>query len=145
MIHIPYKGSSQAHLDMISGQVQIMFDTTSSAMAQIKAGKLKPLAITVPARSKELPNVPTIAESGFSAAEMATWYALYATAGTPADVVAKLSAELTRVIALPDIQTKLRALGGEPSTISREQLVTMQRAESERFGKLIRDAAIKLD
>jgi tripartite-type tricarboxylate transporter receptor subunit TctC len=145
MIHIPYKGSSQAHLDMISGQVQIMFDTTSSAMAQIKAGKLKPLAITVPARSKELPNVPTIAESGFSAAEMATWYALYATAGTPADVIAKLSAELTRVIALPDIQTKLRALGGEPSTISREQLVIMQRAESERFGKLIRDAAIKLD
>jgi tripartite-type tricarboxylate transporter receptor subunit TctC len=145
MIHIPYKGSSQAHLDMISGQVQVMFDTTSSAMAQIKAGKLKPLAITVPTRSKELPNVPTIAEAGFPAAEMATWYALYVTAGTPADVVARLSAELTRVVALPDIQTKLRGLGGEPGAISREQLVTMQRAESERFGKLIRDAAIKLD
>jgi tripartite-type tricarboxylate transporter receptor subunit TctC len=145
MIHIPYKGSSQAHLDMISGQVQVMFDTTSSAMAQIKAGKLKPLAITVPSRSKELPNVPTIAEAGFAAAEMATWYALYVTAGTPADVVAKLSAELTRVVALPDIQTKLRGLGGEPGAITREQLVTMQRAESERFGKLIRDAAIKLD
>jgi tripartite-type tricarboxylate transporter receptor subunit TctC len=145
MIHIPYKGSSQAHLDMISGQVQVMFDTTSSAMAQIKAGKLKPLAITVPSRSKELPNVPTIAEAGFAAAEMATWYALYVTAGTPADVVAKLSAELTRVVALPDIQTKLRGLGGEPGAITREQLITMQRAESERFGKLIRDAAIKLD
>jgi tripartite-type tricarboxylate transporter receptor subunit TctC len=125
--------------------VQVMFDTTSSAMAQIKAGKLKPLAITVPSRSKELPNVPTIAEAGFAAAEMATWYALYVTAGTPADVVAKLSAELTRVVALPDIQTKLRGLGGEPGAISREQLITMQRAESERFGKLIRDAAIKLD
>jgi tripartite-type tricarboxylate transporter receptor subunit TctC len=145
MIHVPYKGSSQAHLDMISGQVQIMFDTTSSAMAQIRAGKLKPLAITVPARSKELPNVPTIAEAGFPAAEMATWYALYVTAGAPVDVVAKLSAELTRVVALPDIQTKLRGLGGEPATMTREQLVTMQRAESERFGKLIRDAAIKLD
>jgi tripartite-type tricarboxylate transporter receptor subunit TctC len=145
MIHVPYKGSSQAHLDLISGQVQVMFDTTSSAMAQIKAGKLKPLAITVPARSKELPNVPTIAEAGFAAAEMATWYALYVTGGTPADVVAKLSAELTRVVALPDIQAKLRGLGGEPGAITREQLVTMQRAESERFGKLIRDAAIKLD
>jgi tripartite-type tricarboxylate transporter receptor subunit TctC len=145
MIHIPYKGSSQAHLDIISGQVQVMFDTTSSAMAQIKAGKLKPLAITVSTRSKELPNVPTIAEAGFAAAEMSTWYALYATAGTPPDIVAKLSAELTRVVALPDVQTKLRALGGEPGGATREQLVTMQRAESERFGKLIRDAAIKLD
>jgi tripartite-type tricarboxylate transporter receptor subunit TctC len=145
MIHVPYKGSSQAHLDIISGQVQIMFDTTSSAMAQIKAGKLKPLAITVAARSKELPNVPTIAEAGYAAAEMSTWYALYATAGTPPDVVAKLNTELTRVLALPDVQTKLRGLGGEPSGVTREQLVTMQRAESERFGKLIRDAAIKLD
>jgi tripartite-type tricarboxylate transporter receptor subunit TctC len=145
MIHVPYKGSSQAHLDIISGQVQIMFDTTSSAMAQIKAGKLKPLAITVAARSKELPNVPTIAEAGYAAAEMSTWYALYATAGTPPDIVAKLNTELTRVLALPDVQTKLRGLGGEPGGVTREQLVTMQRVESERFGKLIRDAAIKLD
>jgi tripartite-type tricarboxylate transporter receptor subunit TctC len=145
MIHVPYKGSSQAHLDIISGQVQIMFDTTSSAMAQIKAGKLKPLAITVPTRSKELPNVPTIAEAGYAAAEMSTWYALYATAGTPPDVVARLNAELTRVLALSDVQTKLRGLGGEPGGVTREQLVSMQKAESERFGKLIRDAAIKLD
>jgi tripartite-type tricarboxylate transporter receptor subunit TctC len=145
MIHVPYKGSSQAHLDLLSGQVQVMFDTTSSAIGQIKAGKLKPLAVTIPNRSKELPNVPTLAESGFAAAEMSTWYALYATAGTPSDVVAKLSAELTRILALPDIQTKLRGLGGEPGGISREQLVGMQKTESERFGKLIRDAGIKLE
>jgi tripartite-type tricarboxylate transporter receptor subunit TctC len=145
MIHVPYKGSSQAHLDLISGQVQVMFDTSSSAMAQIRAGKLKPLAITVTSRSKELPNVPTIAEAGFNGAEMATWYALYTTAGTPADVVAKLSAELTRVVGLPDVQTKLRGLGGEPGGVTREQLGVMQRAESERFGKLIREAGIKLE
>ncbi len=145
IIHVPYKGSSQAHLDLISGQVQVMFDTSSSAMAQIRAGKLKPLAITVTSRSKELPNVPTIAEAGFSGAEMSTWYALYTTAGTPADVVAKLSAELTRVVGLPDVQTKLRGLGGEPGGVTREQLGVMQKAESERFGKLIRDAGIKLE
>jgi tripartite-type tricarboxylate transporter receptor subunit TctC len=145
MIHVPYKGSSQAHLDLISGQVQVMFDTSSSAMAQIRAGKLKPLAITVASRSKELPNVPTIAEAGVAGAEMSTWYALYTTAGTPADVIAKLSAELTRVVALPDIQTKLRGLGGEPGGMSREQLVGLQKSESDRFGKLIRDAGIKLD
>ncbi len=146
MIHVPYKGSSQAHLDLISGQVQIMFDTTSSAMAQIKAGKLKPLAVTVNQRSKELPNVPTLAEAGFGGAEMATWYALYTTAKTPDDVVAKLSAELARIIALPEIQTKLRALGGEPGTgVSRERLTTIQKSESDRFGKLIRDAGIKLE
>jgi tripartite-type tricarboxylate transporter receptor subunit TctC len=145
MIHVPYKGSSQAHLDLISGQVQVMFDTSSSAMAQIRAGKLKALAMTATTRSKELPNVPTIAEAGFAGAEMSTWYALYATAGTPADVIAKLSTELTRVVGLPEVQTKLRALGGEPGGVTREQLATMQKVESERFGKLIRDAGIKLD
>jgi tripartite-type tricarboxylate transporter receptor subunit TctC len=145
MIHVPYKGSSQAHLDLISNQVQVMFDTSSSAIAQIRAGKLKPLAMTVASRSKELPNVPTIAEAGVPGAEMSTWYALYTTAGTPADVIAKLSAELTRVLALPDIQTKLRGLGGEPGGISREQLVGMQKSESDRFGKLIRETGIKLD
>ncbi len=145
MIHVPYKGSSQAHLDLISGQVQVMFDTSSSAMAQIKAGKLKPLAITVGTRLKDLPNVPTISEAGFAGAEMSTWYALYVTGGTPADVVAKLSTELARVVALPDIQAKLRGLGGEPGGISREQLATMQRQESDKFGKLIRDAGIKLE
>ena len=143
--HIPYKGSSQAHLDIIGGSVQVMFDTTSSAMAQIKAGKFRPLAVTTPARSPQLPEVPTLAEAGVRGADMSTWYALYVTAGTPPDVVSRLQAELARVIRLPDVDARLKGLGGEPSTMTPAQFAELNRQEFERFGKLIRDAKIKLD
>lgn len=142
-VHIPYKGSSQAHVDIMSGQVQMMFDTTSSAMAHIKSGRFRPLAVTTPQRVGELANVPTIAEAGYPAAEMTTWYALYATAGTPKPVVDKLHAELERVLQLPDVQSRLRGLGGEPSRMSVQQFVDMQRAEYDRFGKLIKSANIQ--
>jgi tripartite-type tricarboxylate transporter receptor subunit TctC len=144
-IHIPYKGSSQAHADILGGNVEMMFDTTSSAMPHIKSGRFKPLAVTSPARSPELPNVPTIAEAGYPAAEMTTWYAMYVTAGTPKPVVDKLAAELKRVLALPDVQAKLRGLGGEPGNISVEQFAAMNKAEYERFGKLIKTANIKAE
>jgi len=142
--HIAYKGSSQAHLDIIGGSVQMMFDTTSSAMGQIKCGKFKPLAVTTPARSPQLPDVPTLAEAGVKGADMSTWYALYVTAGTPADVVAKLQGELARVLKLPDVDAKLKGLGGEVSTITPAQFADLNKQEFERFGKLIRDAGIKL-
>jgi tripartite-type tricarboxylate transporter receptor subunit TctC len=145
MVHVPYKGSSQAHLDLIAGEVQIMFDTTSSAIGHIRAGKLKPLAVTSPARSGELPNVPTLAEAGFPGFEMTTWYGLYVTAGTPRDVVTRLQTEVARVIKLPDVQTRLKGLGGEPGTATPAQFADMNKAEFERFGKLIRDANIKVD
>ena len=145
MTHVPYKGSSQAHLDVIGGQVQIMFDTTSSAMGHIKSGKLKVLAVTTPQRSAELPNVPTLAEAGVPGFEMSTWYGLYVTAGTPRDVVAKLQAETARILKLADVQTRLKGLGGEPGNITPEQFAAFNKAEFERFGKLIKDANIKID
>src|SRR5512139_1956230 len=118
MVHVPYKGSSQAHVDILGGNVEVMFDTTSSAQ-----------------RSPELPNVPTIAEAGYPAAEMTTWYGLYVTGGAPKAVVDKLAAELKRTLALPDVQAKLRGLGGEPGNITVEQFAEMNRQEYERFGK----------
>ncbi len=145
MIHVPYKGSSQAHLDVIGGQVQIMFDTTSSAMGHIKGGKLKPLAVTTAQRSAELPNVPTLAEAGVPSFEMSTWYGLYVTAGTPRDVVARLQAETAKILKLPDVQARLKGLGGEPGTVSPEQFAAINKAEFDRFGKLIKDANIKID
>ncbi len=145
MIHVPYKGSSQAHLDLISGNVQLMFDTTSSAMGQLKAGKMKALAVTTARRSSELPDVPTLAEAGVSGFEMSTWYGLYVTAGTPGDVVARLQAETARILKLPDVQAKLRGLGGEPGNVTPEQFAAINKSEYERFGKLIRDANIKID
>jgi tripartite-type tricarboxylate transporter receptor subunit TctC len=144
-VHVPYRGSSQAHLDIIGGSVQIMFDTTSSAMSQIKAGKFRPLALTTPSRSAELPQVPTLAEAGVSGFEMSTWYGLFVTTGTPPDVVARLQNELARILKMPDIQAKLKGLGGEPGTITPEQFAQYNRKEFERFGELIRKANIKLE
>jgi tripartite-type tricarboxylate transporter receptor subunit TctC len=144
-IHVPYKGSSQAHIDILGGNVEMMFDTTSSAMPHIKSGRFRALAVTSPKRSPELPNVPTIAEAGYPAAEMTTWYGLFVTGGTPKPVVDKLHAELKRVLALPDVQSKLKGLGGEPGTLTIDQFAEMNRKEYERFGALIKAANIKAE
>jgi tripartite-type tricarboxylate transporter receptor subunit TctC len=144
-IHVPYRGSSQAHLDIIGGNVQIMFDTTSSAMGQIKAGKFKPLALTTATRSSELPQVPTLAEAGISGFEMSTWYGMFVTSGTPPEVTQRLQTELAKILKMPDIQTKLKGLGGEPGNITPEQFAQMNRQEFTRFGDLIKKANIKLE
>ena len=142
--HISYKGSSQAHLDIIGGSIQMMFDTTSSAMSQIKSGKFRPLAVTTPMRSPLLPDVPTLAETGIRGADMSTWYGLYVTAGTPQEVVTKLQQELARILKLPEVEARLKGLGGEPGAISPAQFGELNRQEHERFGKLIRETGIKL-
>jgi tripartite-type tricarboxylate transporter receptor subunit TctC len=144
-VHVPYKGSSQAHIDILGGNVEMMFDTTSSAMPHIKSGRFRALAVTSPQRSAELPNVPTIAESGYPAAEMTTWYGLFVTGGTPKPVVDRLHAELARILKLPDVQAKLRGLGGEPGALSIDQFAELNRKEYERFGTLIRTANIKAE
>jgi tripartite-type tricarboxylate transporter receptor subunit TctC len=144
-IHVPYRGSSQAHLDNNGGNEQIMFDTTSSAMGQIKAGKFKPLALTTATRSSELPQVPTLAEAGVSGFEMSTWYGMFVTSGTPPEVTQRLQTELAKILKMPDIQTKLKGLGGEPGNITPEQFAQMNRQEFTRFGDLIKKANIKLE
>lgn len=141
-IHVPYKGSSQAHADLLGGSVELMFDTTSSAMPHIKSGRLRPLALTAPKRSAELPDVPTLGELGIRGAEMTTWYGLFVTGGTPRPIVERLHATLNQALAQPDVQARLRGLGGEPGALTIEQFGEMNRAEYERFGKLIREARI---
>lgn len=143
--HIPYKGSSQAHIDLISGEVSMMFDSASSAMSQIKSGKLRPLAVAAEKRAAELPDVPTLAEQGVKGAEVSTWYGLYVTGGTPKATVERLSTELTRVLKLPDVQARIKGLGGEITILPVEQFAEMNRAEYERYGKLVRDAGIKAE
>jgi tripartite-type tricarboxylate transporter receptor subunit TctC len=144
-LHIPYKGSSAAHTDLISGQVQIMLDTTSSSMALVKAGKLRPLAITTANRSPELPDVPTMREIGFPAVEISTWYGLYTTAGTPKVVVDKLSAELKKTLQLPDVQQRLKALGGNSIDMTAQQFTEFNINEFNRFGKIVKEANIKAE
>jgi tripartite-type tricarboxylate transporter receptor subunit TctC len=144
-IHVPYKGSSQAHIDVIAGQVDMMFDSTSSAMGQIRSGKLRPLAVSAPARSAEMPDVPTLAELGIKGADVSTWYGLYVTAGTPKPVVERLTAELARALQLPDVQARIKGLGGEVGTLTGAQFADMNKSEFEHYGKLVREANIKAD
>lgn len=144
-IHVPYKGSSQAHIDIIGGQVEMMFDTTSSAMGQIRGGKFRPLAITTAQRSPELPDVPTLAELGVAGTDIQTWYALYVTAGSPKAAVDRLVTELAAALKLPDVQARIKALGGETPVMSPEQFAEMNRSEFERYGRLVREAGIKAD
>ena len=143
--HVPYKGSSQALADLIGGQIQLNFDTTSSAMSFIKSGKVKVLAVMTPKRSAELPDVPTLAEAGYPGVEMSTWYGMYTTAGTPKPIIERLHAELARIVKLPDVQARLAALGGEIAALTTDQFAAFARAEYERAGKLIRDAKVKVD
>jgi tripartite-type tricarboxylate transporter receptor subunit TctC len=145
MTHIPYKGSSQAHADMLSGQAQLMFDTTSSAIGQIKGGKLRALAVTSPRRSPELPDVPTLAEAGFPDLDMTTWYGVFAPADTPREVVARLHDEIMNAIKLPDVQKRIAGLAGEPGTMSVAEFAALNRADYDRYGKLIRETGIKLE
>lgn len=144
-VHIPYKGSSAAHTDLIGGQVQIMLDTTSSAMGQVKAGKLRALAITTAKRSPELPEVPTVRELGMPDVEISTWYGLYTTAGTPKATVDKLHTELKRTLQLADVQERLKSLGGNSEEQTIQQFSDFNRSEFERFGKLVKVANIKAE
>jgi tripartite-type tricarboxylate transporter receptor subunit TctC len=145
IVHIPYKGSAQALTDLVGGQIQLSFDTTSSAMSFIKSGKVKVLATMTTKRVGEIPDVPTLAESGVPGVEMSTWYGLFVTAGTPREVVAKLYAETMKVLQLPDVQKRLAGLGGEPGALTSEQFAAMNKADFERSGKLIKDANIKIE
>ncbi|MEO8249386.1 MAG: tripartite tricarboxylate transporter substrate binding protein [Burkholderiales bacterium] len=144
-IHVPYKGSSQAHLDLISGQVDMMFDSTSSATGQIKSGKLRPLAIAAPKRSAAMPDVPTLAEAGVKGADVNTWYGLYATGGTPPAVVAQLHGALMDALKLPDVQTRIHGLGGEIEPMPVDAFAKMNQAEFDRYGKLVKAAGIKAE
>ena len=141
--HVPYKGSAPALADLVGGQIQLDFDTTSSAMSFIKSNKIKVLAVMTPKRSAELPDVPTLAESGVTGVEMSTWYGLFTTGGTPREVQQRLHTETMKILAMPDIRQKLQALGGEPGTLSAAEFAAMNKADFERFGKLVKDAGIK--
>jgi tripartite-type tricarboxylate transporter receptor subunit TctC len=129
--------------DLIGGQIQLDFDTTSSAMGFIRSGKVRALAVMTPRRSPELPDVPTLAEAGLEGVEMYTWYGLFATAGTPRDILARLHDETMKILAMPDVRQKLLGLGGEPGALTSAQFAAMNRDDYERFGRLVKAAGIK--
>ncbi|MGE5640410.1 MAG: Bug family tripartite tricarboxylate transporter substrate binding protein [Clostridia bacterium] len=117
MVHIPYKGSAPAVLDLVAGRVQLMFDNLASALPNIRAGKVRALAVTTLHRSSFLPELPTLDESGLKGFDMTTWWGVMAPAGTPDPIVNRLSTEILKAIDQPDVRDKLRAMGSESPTV----------------------------
>ena len=142
LLHVPYKGGSQALNDLLAGQIPLMFDTMS-AVQSVKAGKLKALAITSDTRSPLLPGVPTVAEAGLPGYKTSSWNGIMAPAGTPRDVVVKLNAEINKALSSPDVQKSLAADGSETRGGTPEEFARFIADETQRWGKLIRDAGIK--
>jgi len=143
MQHIPYKGSTLAHPDLMSGRVSIMFDTLAATSAHIKGGKLRALAVTTPKRLPALPDVPTVAEAGLPGYETSTWGGLLAPAGTPKATVQKLAAETTRILALPDVRERMLAAGVEPVGGTPEQFAAFIGSEMVKWGKVAKAAGIE--
>lgn len=145
MNHIPYKGSAPALTDTMGGQTQLMFDTMLSAMPHVKAGKLKALAVTSAARSPVAPDVPTVAESGLPGYEAIAWNGLLAPAGTPPEVLARLSAELKKVLAAPDVKERFEAQGFAASWNSPEDFGRFMTAEVDKWAKVVKVSGAKVD
>jgi tripartite-type tricarboxylate transporter receptor subunit TctC len=146
MTHIPYKGSAPAISDMLAGQVQLMFDTLLTSTAHVKGNKLRMLGVTTAQRLPQYPDIPTVAEAlDMKDFEASSWFALYAPAGTPADIVRRLSAEVDAALKLPAVGKRLTDLGAIPVGGAPEKLAAFQRAEQEKWGKVIQTARIKPD
>lgn len=145
MQHIPYKGSSPAVTDLLGGQVNYMFDSITSAKPHIASGKLRPIGLTTLKRSKALPGVPTIAESGLPGYDVTPWFAVFAPASTPQPIIKKINAALIASMNSPEIKEKFEGIGAEPIGSSPEELAKYLNKEIERWGKIISANNIKSD
>ncbi|WP_338819070.1 tripartite tricarboxylate transporter substrate binding protein [Acidovorax temperans] len=145
MQHVPYKGSAPAVTDLLGNQIGIMFDNMPSAIQHVRSGKLVPLAVTTAKRSPELPNVPTIAEAGVPGYEATSWFGMFAPAGTPAPVLAKLNAAIVKVLGQPDVKKKINEQGAEVYSETPEQFAAFIQTESVKWGKVVKESGASLD
>jgi tripartite-type tricarboxylate transporter receptor subunit TctC len=145
IVHVPYKGAAPAMQALLAGDTQLMFDNLANAMAQVKAGKLRALAVRTAERSKLAPELPTMAESGLQGFDISTWFGLFAPAGTPPDVVAKWNADVTRILTAPDMRDRLLAQGAEPAPDSPADFARFIAAEAAKYARIVRTSGAKVD
>jgi len=145
MNHVPYKGSTPALTDLIGGQVQVMIGNLPPMLGHVKSGKLRALAVTTAKRYPGLPDVPTVAESGLAGFETVAWFGLFAPAGTPKDIVARLNKEVNAIIALPDIRERLLAIGMEPMPGTPDDFAARQTSDIAKWKKVVAESGAKVD
>jgi tripartite-type tricarboxylate transporter receptor subunit TctC len=144
-VHIPFKGGAPATQALLAGDTQFMFDNLANAMAQVKAGKLKALAVTTAKRSPLVPDLPTMAEAGLPGFDISTWYGLFAPAGTPPAIVARWNADVTRILNSPDVRARLVADGAEPAPNTPEQFAQMIASELTKYARIVKISGAKVD
>ena len=143
--HVPYKGSNPALMDALAGNVDLLVSSVPSAMAQVKAGKLRPLAVTSAKRSTSLPDVPTVAESGYKGFDMSTWYGLLMPAGAPAPIVAQMNGAVNKLLATPEMQKAIHDQGAEPLAMTPEAFSQQLQRDYQGMEKIVRDAGVKIE
>ncbi|MDB5798978.1 MAG: transporter substrate-binding protein [Paucimonas sp.] len=145
MTHIPYKGRATAIPDLLGGRVTMMFDNMPSSLPLVREGKLRALGVTSAKRSAAAPDIPTIAESGLPGFDATSWFAIFATGGTPRPVVDKLNAEIVKIIKAPDVSKRLADLGLDPVASTPDELAAFQRAEIQKWTKVVKDSGAKAE
>jgi tripartite-type tricarboxylate transporter receptor subunit TctC len=145
IVHVPYKGSSTVMSDLVAGNVQIFFDSVTSSMPMVKKGSLKVLGVASPKRLPFAPEIPTMAESGLPGFDAANWFALMAPAGTPKEIVQLLNAQMVKIAAMPDLREKLSAQGIIVESSTPEQMSALVKSDLARWGKLAKQAGVRLD
>ncbi len=143
--HVPYKGSGPLATDLLGGQITMSFDTVTPVLPHIKAGKLRALAVTTARRSGALPDVPTLDEVGLKGFDIGTWFGVLAPAATPKDVVARLNAEMVRIIKSPEFGKRMAEIGAEPIGNTSEQMAQQIRVETDKFARLVKEAKVVID
>lgn len=145
LTHIAYKGSGPLATDLLGGQILMTFDTITPVLPHIKAGKLRPLAVTTATRSPALPDVPTLEEAGLKGFNIGTWFGVLAPVATPKDIQVRLSSEMVKIIKSPEFRQRMADIGAEPIGDSPEQMAQTIKAETEKFAKLVKDANVVID
>ena len=143
--HIPYKGSGPLATDLLGGQILMSFDTITPVLPHIKAGKLRPLAVTTAKRSPALPDVPTLQEAGLKDFDIGTWFGVLAPVGTPKPVLDRLSAEATKIIQSPDFQKRMDDIGAQPVGNSPAEMAAQIRSETDKFSLLVKAANVTVE
>jgi tripartite-type tricarboxylate transporter receptor subunit TctC len=145
VIHVPYKGGAPATQALLAGDTQFMFDNLANAMPQVKAGKLKALAVTTAQRSKLAPELPTMAEAGLPGFDISTWFGLFAPAGTPKEVIAKWNAEVTKILTSAEMRERLVAQGAEPAPTTPAEFAAFIDKEIPKYARIVKASGAKVD